>query len=43
VAGGAARQRFALAMTPGQKAPKPVLNVTWRPDRLLSLRLRRLP
>lgn len=36
-------QRFALAVPEGQVAPKPVLNVTWRPDRPLHLRLAPLP
>jgi len=35
-------QRFALAVPPGHEAPKPVLNVAWRPDRPMHLQLRRL-
>lgn len=35
-------QRFALYAAPGRPAPKPVLNVTWRPDQPVHLVLERI-
>lgn len=35
-------QRFAVSTLPGQAPPRPVLNVTWRTDRPLRLKLERV-